>query len=71
MSGKITNTISYNLPTVVPIVASSHKITRVCRNCNTIFKRSITVSPAHNEYYRCNKCRGIRSMDFLSLCNIQ
>lgn len=75
MSEKTTNNITtnilYNIPTAVPLVTSSPNIILVCRNCDVVFQRPASVSPAHNEYYRCNKCRGIQSMDFLSLCSIQ
>ena len=71
VTDNITTNIPYNIPTAVPIISSSPKITLVCRNCDVVFQRPASVSPAHNEYYRCNKCRGIQSMDFLSLCSIQ
>lgn len=67
MSENVTN----NIPKAVPIITSYPEITLVCRNCNAVFQRPASVSRAHNEYYRCNKCRGIQSMDFLSLCTIQ
>ena len=54
----------------MPIIASP-KITLICRNCNNTFQRPVSVSTAHNEYYRCNNCRGIKSINLMSLCMIQ
>ena len=54
MSENVTDNIStnipYNIPTAVPIISSYPKITLVCRNCNAVFQRPASVSPAHNEY---------------------
>ncbi len=71
MSEKNIKNISSNK--LIPVATNhySAKIILVCRNCNAVFERNASVSPAHNEYYRCNRCRGIQSMDFISLCIIQ
>lgn len=74
MSEKVSDHVKtnqeYSTLVAMPIIASP-KITLICRNCNNTFQRPVSVSTAHNEYYRCNNCRGIKSINLMSLCMIQ
>ncbi len=56
---------------VSPIIHSTNYITLTCRNCNNLFQRRFNVQPTSNEYYRCDNCRGLRSVNIQSLCLIQ
>ena len=45
--------------------------TKGCRTCGNLFQRRFDLQPTCDEYFRCDNCRGLNSVDIKSLCSIQ
>lgn len=65
------NTVTYQTTENLKNIIHVSYITKTCRTCGNLFQRRFDLQPTCDEYFRCDNCRGVKSIDITSLCSIQ